>query len=353
MATKKGSFIKKVILSVLLLILIIGAVTGYWAYKMIFQSNVFLGEKKSEFIYIHTGADFNEVLNALNKEHILINPASFERLAELKKYTNKIRPGKYRVKANVSNNELLNLLRAGMQEPVQLNLNNIRTKQQLISRVARNLEVDSLAISKYLNDDHFLSEKYGLRSETALSLFLPNTYEFYWNTSADEFLTRMAKEYKSFWTDERKAKAKQIGFKQTEVSILASIVQAEQSRFNDEKGIITGLYANRLRVGMPLQSDPTVIYAIGDFNIARVLNKDKEVDSPYNTYKHNGLPPGPIGLPETSSLDAVLNYQKNDYLYMCAKEDFSGRHNFSKTLEQHNVFANKYRQALTKLKIMH
>jgi UPF0755 protein len=185
-----------------------------------------------------------------------------------------------------------------------------------------------------------------------LSIFIPNTYQFYWNTSAEQFMERMAKEYKAFWTDERKAKAKKIGLSQTEVAVLASIVQAEQSRHHDEKPVIAGLYINRLKKGMRLESDPTLVYAHGDFSIKRVLNVHKEIDSPYNTYRNSGLPPGPINLPEISSLDAVLNYKSHEYIFMCAKEDFSGYHNFSKTYQQHCIYANKYREALNKRKIM-
>jgi UPF0755 protein len=250
----------------------------------------------------------------------------------------------------MGNNELVNLLRAGIQEPVKIFFEGIRTKDQLITRVCIRLEADSSEMRDKLNDDGYLS-KYGLNKNTALTLFIPDTYEFFWNTSVDEFITKMAAEYKKFWTEERKAKARKIGLSQSEVAILASIVQSEQWRFDDEKPIIAGLYLNRLRSEMPLQSDPTLIYAGGDFSISRVLNIDKKIDSPYNTYMHTGLPPGVICLPERSSIDAVLNYQENDYIYMCAKDDFSGRHYFAKTYDQHCIYATKYREALNKRNI--
>jgi len=182
-------------------------------------------------------------------------------------------------------------------------------------------------------------------------MFIPNTYEFYWNTSAEEFFKRMAKEYKAFWTSERIAKAKKIGLSQSEVSALASIVQAEQLFHADERSRVAGLYINRLNKGMLLQSDPTLIYALGDFTIKRVLNKHKIIKSPYNTYLNTGLPPGPINLPERSSIDAVLNYEKHDYIFMCAKEDFSGYHNFAKTNRQHEIYAAKYHRELNKRRI--
>ncbi len=345
MAAKKG-FWKKVILSVIVILLLTGAGGFYYVYRLIYQPNVSLGNQKNNYIYIKTGSDFNDVLAMLYEKNLVVNRASFEWLAEKKKYKDKVRPGRYRIKAGMSNNELINLLRAGLQEPVQITFHTVRTKEDLVSKVCGKLEADSAEMIGLLNDNAWLADNYGLKRENALTMFIPNTYEFYWNTSAKDFVARMAKEYKTFWNDSRKEKAKKINLSQTEVSVLASIVQAEQNRFDDEKPVIAGLYINRIKKGMPLQSDPTLIYAKGDFTIQRVLNEDKLIDSPYNTYKHTGLPPGPINLPELSSLEAVLNYDKNEYIYMCAKEDFSGRHNFAKTIEQHDIFAAKWRKAL-------
>lgn len=353
MAKKKKSFLKKILVSFLILLLLGLAGGGYFAYKVIYQPNVFLEEKKSRIIYIPTGSTFVDVGNILSSKGIIVNRMTFEMLAKRKKYDLQVKPGKYRILARMNNNALINLLRLGLQEPVRITFNGIRTKEQIISRVSNRIEADSAALTDLLNDQDFLLKKYGLRSDNVLTMFIPNSYEFYWNTSAEDFLDRIAKDYKAFWTASRKAQANEIGLSQTEVSILASIVQAEQSRFNEEKPIIAGLYINRLRKKMPLQSDPTLIYAIGDFTINRVLNGHKEIDSPYNTYKNIGLPPGPICLPEISSLDAVLNYDKNDYIYMCAKDDFSCKHNFAQTLFQHNIYAQKYRKALDRNNILH
>ncbi|MBI2271021.1 MAG: endolytic transglycosylase MltG [Bacteroidetes bacterium] len=347
MSGRKISFFKKVIISFLFLVIAGGGIVVYWGYKLVYQPNVKLDGKSVEYFYIPTGSTFDDVINSLTDKRVIVNRASFQRLAELKKYKNKVKPGRYRIRNNMNNNELVNMLRAGIQEPVMLAFNNIRTKEQLASRVGKKLEADSLQLLKILNSSEFAA-KCGLKKETILTLFIPNTYEMYWNTSADEFIERMVSEYDNFWNEKRKAKAKEIGLSRTEVATLASIVQAEQNRFNDEKPVIAGLYLNRLKIGMPLQSDPTLIYALGNFNINRVLNGDKGIDSPYNTYRNIGLPPGPINLPEISSLDAVLNYRKNNYLYMCAKEDFSGRHNFAVTMEQHAVFARRFREALDK-----
>ncbi|MCK9255795.1 MAG: endolytic transglycosylase MltG, partial [Bacteroidales bacterium] len=190
-----------------------------------------------------------------------------------------------------------------------------------------------------------LAKKYGFNENTFLAMFIPNSYEFYWNTSAEQFVERMAKEYKNFWTEERKQKAANLGFSQSEVSTLASIVEAETQK-NDEKARIAGVYINRLNIGMLLQADPTVVYATGDFFLKRVLNKHLEINSPYNTYKYSGLPPGPINIPSISSIDAVLNYEKHNYKFFCAKDDFSGYHVFAVTNAQHEANARKYHQAL-------
>ncbi|MGZ6555126.1 MAG: endolytic transglycosylase MltG, partial [Bacteroidia bacterium] len=262
-----------------------------------------------------------------------------------KKYKNAVKPGKYRILARMSNNALVNLLRAGIQEPIEINFNGLHTVNDFLIRVGRRIEADSSALLQASKDDGYLS-KYGFNHDNIQALFIPDTYEFFWNTSVDQFYDRMAKEYKTFWNDSRKKKAKNMGFSQTDVMTLASIVQGEQCCDNDEKKIIAGLYINRLNQEMPLQSDPTVIFAVGDFTIQRVSTEQTHIESPYNTYMNKGLPPGPIGFSQQSSIDAVLDYTKNDYIYMCAKEDLSGKHYFAKTYEQHQIYAKKYRDAL-------
>ncbi|MBL0329365.1 MAG: endolytic transglycosylase MltG [Bacteroidetes bacterium] len=345
MAKGKSSFLKKIIIATLLIIIVVGGVGGYYAYKTIYQSNVNLGDKKSEIIYIPTGSTFDDVIRILGENNILKNRSTFELLAEKKKYKNAVKPGKYRILANMSNNALVNLLKAGIQEPIKINFNGLHTVDELLLRVGRRIEADSNALHQAIRDNGFLS-KYGFNQDNVQALFIPENYEFYWNTSVEEFFDRMAKEYKFFWNEERKKKAKAIGYSQTDITTLASIVQGEQCCDNDEKKIIAGLYLNRLNDGMALQSDPTVIYAIGDFTIQRVSFEQTRVNSPYNTYVNKGLPPGPIGFAQQSSIDAVLNYEKSDYMYMCAKEDLSGKHYFAKTYEQHCVYAKKYRDAL-------
>lgn len=342
---QKSSFLKKIFIAILLILLIAGGIGGYWVYNNLYQSNVNLGDKKSTIIYIPTGSNFEDVVKILDKNNLLKNRTSFEWLSEKKKYKTAVKPGKYRVLAKMSNNSLINLLRAGIQEPIEINFNGLHTVEQLVLRVGRRIEADSLQLRQAMNDNNYLS-KYGFNTQTIQAFFIPNTYQFYWNTSVDQFFDRMAKEYKAFWTEERKQKANKIGYSQTEVSILASIVQAEQCCDNEEKKIIAGLYINRLKADMALQSDPTVIYAIGNFDIQRVSLEQTRIQSPYNTYVNKGLPPGPIGFSQQSSIDAVLNYDNNDYIYMCAQEDLSGKHYFAKSYDQHCVYAKKYRDAL-------
>jgi UPF0755 protein len=244
---------------------------------------------------------------------------------------------------------LVNKLRNGSQDAINFTFNNLRTINQLAGRAAFYLEADSLTFLNYLNNPEVIS-KYGFTKNQFPALFIPNTYKMNWTTKPEKFVARMATEFKGFWTEERKAKAKAIGLSQSEVATLASIVESETIK-NDEKPVVAGVYINRIKKGMPLQADPTLVFALGDFTIKRVTNEDKKIESPYNTYKYKGLPPGPIRLPEISSLKAVLNYKKHGYIYFCAKEDFSGYHNFTASYRQHRKNAKRYHNALNARKI--
>ncbi|MCO6500040.1 MAG: endolytic transglycosylase MltG [Vicingus serpentipes] len=340
--------IKKIIISLLLFGVLYGGYSGYKMYQRVYQPNVTLKNSPDKYFYIYSHYTFDDVINDLYEKGYIMNRTSFGWVAEKKaNFKNNIHPGKYLLKEGMNNNELVDLLRSGIQDPVEVTFNNIRTIKELSGSVTKNLECDSSELYNLITDKTFIT-KYGFNSITVLTLFLPNTYEFYWNTSAEEFVERMAGEYKKFWTEERKAKAKRLNLSQSEVAVLASIVQAEQSIHSDERPKVAGLYINRMRKGMLLQSDPTVIYGIGDFTIKRVLKKHLETNTPYNTYIHKGLPPGPINLPSIKSLDAVLNYEQHDYIYMCAKEDLSGYHNFSKSYDQHLIYARKYQRELNK-----
>lgn len=337
-------------LIVLILLLFSGAaIIGYKYYKLIFISNVNLGDKETMYLYIPTGSDFNDVKSLLNKDSVVIDMDSFEWLCGKKNYTLEVKPGRYLLKNNMNNNELINLLRSGRQEPINLTINNIRIKQKLAGRVGKLLEADSSSLMEIMNNDSALAQ-YNLTAENVMCIFIPNTYDFFWNTQADKFIKRMYDEYQKFWNETRREKAVHMGLTPDEVVILASIVYQE-TRKKDEMSRVAGVYMNRINKGMFLQADPTVIFAIGDFNIRRVLTSQTLYDSPYNTYKYAGLPPGPICLPEPYVIDKVLDYEKHDYLYFCAKEDLSGYHNFAKTGAQHSQNAQKYHAALNRMKI--
>lgn len=346
---KKKSGIKKFFIVFALLLIAGAGIIGYDYYQRVFTPNTSQGISENTFFYIHTGAGFDEVLSDLQKQHLLLNIESFAWLAERMSYTQKVLPGRYKLRSGMNNKELISLLRSGKQQPVNVVFNNIRTKEQLAGRIARQIEADSVSILTQLKNDSLL-DKLKLTEENAMVLFIPNTYEFYWNTSAKKFVTRMAKEYDKFWNKERKQKAESLNLKPSEVAVLASIVQQESNK-KDEKPRIAGVYLNRLRTGCLLEADPTLVFASGDFTIKRVLNIHKEIDSPYNTYKCKGLPPGPICVPTPSSIDAVLNYEKHDYVYFCAKDDLSGYHNFAVTLSQHMANARKFHAELNRRRI--
>ncbi|MGP8217108.1 MAG: endolytic transglycosylase MltG [Bacteroidia bacterium] len=336
--------IKRRISSFLLVVLLVFGTGSYIFYRFFYYHSVHL-EDKSKLIYVHTGWDFEKVLNMLEEKKIITHPRAFTLVAGLKGYKDHIIPGRYRAVNGMSNLQLVNLLASGKQEPVTINLYNIRTKYDLAGILANKIEEDSTEVVNYLNDPKYV-KKFGFNTASIIAMFIPGTYQLLWTDSPDKFISRMHDNYEAFWTGERRKEAVETGLSYIQVSILASIVQAEQSLYNDEKKVIAGLYINRLHKDMPLQSDPTLVFARGDFSILRVREGDKKVESPYNTYIHTGLPPGPINMPDASSIDAVLNYDKNDYLYMCAEADFSGRHHFSKSLKEQNEYADKYRKAL-------
>ncbi len=338
---------KKIIIPITVIILLSGIILGFFGYKVVFSNNI--SPQASSLIYIPAGSSFDDVLNILRKENILKKENTFRWVAKQKHYNHPIKSGRYRIKQGVNNNELINMLRSGRQETINFTFNNIRTKEQFVKRVSEQLETDPHDLLSFLNNEEKL-KRYNVNAETALTIFIPNTYQFWWNTSVDDFVERMHKEYQKFWTETRLEKAKNTGLSPTEIIILASIVEEENHR-TGEQARIAGVYINRLKKNILLQADPTVKFALQDFGRKRILKKDLEIDSPYNTYKYAGLPPGPIRIPSPSCIDAVLNYEKHNYIYMCAKEDLSGYHNFASTLAQHNANAQKYHNALNKRNI--
>ena len=333
-----------------LLVIVLGAVGGATLYKRILAANVGVAGDSPVHLYIPTGSDFEDVMSLLSREGLLQDTASFRWVAVKKNYPRHVYPGRYLIPEACSNNQLVGLLRSGKQDPVELVFNNIRTPQKLASVVSLQIEADSNDILSLFGDEDLL-RKHDLTRETAMGVFIPNTYEIYWNTTAEEFLERMIREYRDFWNEDRKTKAASIGLEPMEVMILASIVD-EETLLKEEEPRIAGVYMNRLERRIRLHADPTVKFAVGDMSITRVLKKHLEVDSPYNTYRHGGLPPGPIVVPSISAIDAVLDYERHKYLYFCAREDFSGYHNFATNITQHNRNAREYQRALDQRKIM-
>ena len=304
---------------------------------------------KSYLLFIHDGDRFDRVVQLLDEHGCLQRTGTFEKFARFRDYDHNIKPGAYQLQPGWSNNKLVNLLRAGEQTPVMVTFNNLRTREDLAGKLSRQLQADSITfLTAFKNDSNAI--RLDFKPETFPSLFIPNTYSLYWTTTPSGFLNRMKREYESFWNEARKLKAQTLGLTIDQVSTLASIVQ-EESNKNDEKPVIAGVYLNRLRKKWPLQADPTIRFALGDFTIRRILTTHLSIESPYNTYKIPGLPPGPINFPEISSIEAVLNAGVHDFYYFCAKEDFSGYHNFAKTLAEHNRNAQKYQAALNKMKI--
>jgi UPF0755 protein len=346
----RGSTAIKIILYTFLVIFIIAGIKVSDIYHKAYGANIFTPGKEDTYLYIRTGSSVEDVFTVLEKDGFIKNMNTFKWVAQKKNYARHVNPGRYRIHNKMSNNELINVLRAGIQEPTQLVINNIRTVEDLAGRIAGQIEPDTEEIISLFHDKAYI-ESLGFNEYSIIGMFIPNTYECWWNMSAKGFFERMKKEYKRFWNMERTYKTRQINLTANEVMTLASIIENETGK-KDEFRRIAGVYINRLDMGMRLQADPTVKYALGDFEIKRILKKQTEVDSPYNTYKYYGLPPGPICMPSIEAIDAVLDYEKHDYLYFCAKEDFSGYHNFARSLEQHNKNARSYQKALNRRKIM-
>ena len=347
---KSRSRRRQIIVTIFTILIIGGAITGYLGYSMIYKPNVWLNGKPSAAFNIKSGSTWEDVKQMLYKNGTIVHRESFERLAAIMEYPDHIKSGHYILKEGMSNKQIITKLRSKQQDPVKLVFNNIRIKEELAGHIAEQLETDSVSLLKLLNNADYL-KGFGFTTDNIISMFIPNTYEVYWDITPEKFMEKMLKEYNAFWTTERKAKLIEIRLTELQAITMASIVEKETNR-NDEKPDVAGVYMNRLRDGWLLQADPTLVYALGDFSIKRVLNVYKTINSPYNTYKYIGLPPGPICLPSISSIDAVLNYRQHQYMYFCAREDFSGYHNFAISMNEHLLNAAKYQQALNQKGIL-
>ena len=304
---------------------------------------------QTAYLYIYPTTTYEEVRTQIKENVPLPSAKIFDVIAERMNYPQGVKTGRYAVKNGMTVPEMIRMLRAGNQTATKLTFNNMRTKEDLAGRIAEQLMMDSVTLLSALQDTN-QAEALGFDSNTLVAMFIPNTYEVYWDTSVEKLLGRMQKEYHTFWTQSRKEKAKKIGLTPLEVSTLASIVE-EEATYSDEYAIVAGLYLNRLKRGQRLEADPTVKFALGDFSLRRILYVHLEVESPYNTYRNEGLPPGPIRIPSIKGIDASLSPADHKYLFMCAKDDLSGRHNFATTHAEHIRNARRYQQALNERKI--
>ncbi len=339
----------KKLLSYFILLLVFVAVGVVASYGVYYAYGIRPATQKSGDFYVKTGTTYEQLANNLVDKGFLKDTSDYLRFGRKLGY-DRVYPGYYKIKDNLSLKALYRVVNVGAQTPVMVTFNNIRTFEKLAGIVSKKIEADSLELLKAFKSAS-IQKKYGFDSANFSSMFIPNSYQFYWNSSADDFIERMNKEYNSFWSkSSRDEKAKALGMSREEVSRLASII-IEESKAQTEFKRIAGVYINRLKRGMLLQADPTVKFAMGDMTIKRVLYKHLEYDSPYNTYKYAGLPPGPICVPPVAAIDAVLDYEHHNYYYFCASDKLNGRHLFAKTLSEHNRNAAAYAAALNRLSI--
>lgn len=323
----------------LVIILLVAAEAAYLVFG---PGTSFQGPKYD--LYIHTGATYDTLMNGLRQKAVIRRPAIFDWLARRSGYPAKIKAGKYEIRSGMSLFHLLKMLRNGRQEPVNLVITKLRTKEDLAGLVGKKLECDSVSFLRYLNNDDTL-RRYALDSNTVMTAILPDTYTYFWNTNPSRIFRKMEIANRTFWTAARKRKAEEHKLNPVTAYILASIVEEETTR-KEDKPKIASVYLNRLATGMKLAADPTVKFALRDFELKRVYAKYLSVESPYNTYRNSGLPPGPICTPSMESLDAVLNAPDTKYLYFVAKPDFSGYSNFAETYQEHLQNARSYQQSL-------
>ena len=335
-------YIKKILLAIALVGILVASYLAYFVYNTMLKENTAFNNNEA-YIFISKKDTYNDVKDQI--EPLVKDIGSFNDLAEQKKYNVNVKPGRFVIKKGMNNNDIINSIRS-KNLPVKIAFNNQERIENLAGRISSQLDIDSLELLKAMKSDKFLKEN-GFTEETAIGMYIPNSYELFWNTSAESFRNRMLKEYNAFWNSSREAKAKKLNLTKNEVLSIAAIVHKETAKV-DERPRVAGVYLNRIRIGMPLQADPTVIFAVKkkennfDKVIKRVLYKDLEVDSPYNTYKYRGVTPGPITMPDVTAIDAVLNAEKHKYLYFVANVKNFGYHKFAKTLAQHNNNRNEY-----------
>ena len=343
--SQNNSLIKRVLIIIFGITAVVCVVGGIFAYAL-FSSNINIEKDKKEFLLVYENDCYDDIIDKLVSKQIVKSKKTFKIASWLLNNKKQFKSGRYQITSEMNNLTLVRNIMYGRQTPISISFNNVRTKDVLAERLTKKLKI---------SEEEFLAELYseqtlktlGFNKNTVVSLFIPNTYEVYWDITAEELIERMKKEYDLFWNEERTAKLLDVGLSKEEVSTLASIVE-EETRKKDEQPVVAGLYLNRIHKNIPLQADPTVKFAVQDFSLRRIYKKHLEYDSPYNTYMYAGLPPGPIRVPSIQAIDAVLNFVNHDYIYMCAKEDFSGYHNFATSYKEHQENAERYRRALNK-----
>lgn len=331
-----------------LTIAVIAGLIGLYLFFHYFRSNNFKGSE-SKTIYIHSDATFDDVLQIMKDSNVLKDISTFRTVAHLRNYDTSVKPGKYILKPGMNNQQIAGKLRSGDQDPQKVTINNIRMISDLAGKASRYFESDSITFLNYLKDPE-VAASLGYNQDNFLTMFIPNTYEMFWTSTPESFVKRMKKEYDNFWTQDRINKLTANNLTPTEAYIIASIVEKE-SNYTPEKPVIAGVYLNRLHAGERLQADPTVVFAMGDFSIQRVLYTHLKTDSPYNTYLNTGLPPGPICMPSMASLEAVINVDKHKYMFFCARPDNSGIHVFAETYQEHLKNADNFSKWLNSLNI--
>ena len=334
---------KKILTGILIVLLLLCVTIYYYLFAPQFYP------QKTTYIHIDRDDTADSIYHKVKTQGHANNLAGLHFVARCCNFSQNRRTGRYAIHPRDNVYQVFKRLYLRRQEPMNLIVASVRTLDGLAHNIGKQLMIDSAEIVNYMNDVAF-QRKSGYSRETMPCLFIPETYQVYWDMSVETFFERMQKEHRRFWNEKRLGKAAAMGMTPTEVCTLASIVE-EETNDNQEKPLIAGLYINRLHIGMPLQADPTVKFALKDFGLRRINNDQLNIDSPYNTYRNTGLPPGPIRIPSPAGVDAVLNYVKHDYIYMCAKDDFSGTHNFASNYVDHIKNAKRYRDALNERKI--
>ena len=335
---------KNIIISIIVIAIVIGVI-GAW----LIAGNATAFQENKKYLFVYTGkADENAVMQFVEKKNLLKNSSVFKALANQMDVWKRLKPGRYEIKKGESLINIIRMLRNNRQSPVNFVINKLRTNEDIAGIIAKNFETDSVEVIDYINNDDSLA-KLDVNSYTLMTVIIPNTYTLYWNTTPGRIFRRLKSEKENFWAKkDRIDKAKSLGFTPTQVYTIASIVEEETNK-DDEKGDVASVYINRYKAGMPLGADPTIKFAMKDFGLKRIYRKYLDVQSPYNTYRNTGLPPGPICTPSGKTIDAVLNSPKTNYMYFVAKSDFSGHHTFSSNYTEHLQRAKEYQKALDEL----